>query len=135
MTDQRRAQLEHMAREAFTQLGKMTPEGIDRAVACCTEDVHVEWPFGPPPPLKGRAAFREFANANAMQFDIRLEHLHVDVDQGVTVITGSSSGTNPRTNLPYANRYVILCKFKSDLIAEWYEYLNPIPVLKSAGLM
>ena len=133
MSADRKQKLEEIARYVLTSSAQMNADGFDKVLACCTDDIFLEWPFGPPPPLRGKAAIREFLLANTMDFEVTTEDVFVDAEKGVTVTTASSKGRNPRTGQPYTNRYVLLYKFRGDLIAEWYEYLNPIAVMEAAG--
>ena len=128
-----RDQLEERARFIFDSCSKMTPEGFDAGLAHCADDIFTEWPFGPPAPIEGKAALREFLLANTMDFEVTVEHVYVDEKNQVTAATGRSKGKNPRTGLPYSNRYILLFKWRDGLVTEWYEYLDPIQVLKSAG--
>src|SRR4051794_40343824 len=90
MVDLTREQLESTARHVFASCSKMTPEGFEQGLACCADDIYMEWPFGPPPPLKGKSACREFLLANVMDFEVTVEEVFVDEERQVTVATGRS---------------------------------------------
>ena len=134
MDRERYLQLDRIARHAFEQIGRMTVDGLDSALADCTDDILMDWPFGPAERLDGRAAIKTFLRANTVEgFELNLEDVFVDPVRDVAILTANSRGHNQRTGKDYANRYVFLLKFRDDLICEWHEYLNPIAVLEAFG--
>jgi uncharacterized protein len=134
MGDSSRDEMLAVVRAIWAAAPEMTPGSVDAMLSYCAEDMVMEWPFGPPKTCHSKAEARAFLVASLVAFDEFVnEGLYCDEGKQTVIATGYSSGRNPRTDKPYANRYVLVFHFRDGLIDVWQEYLNPIAVLAAFG--
>jgi ketosteroid isomerase-like protein len=121
--------LAHLGRKEF-----------DAFEACLTPDLVQEWPYLPlpsmPERLEGARAVRALFETGMSDFDgynYSIQAIHDLVDPNTVIAEYSSDSFYRRRQVPYANRYISVLKFRSGKLAYWSEYVNPL-IIKEALL-
>jgi ketosteroid isomerase-like protein len=107
---------------------------IDALVALMTPDIHYEIPFLERPlVIDGREAVRNFLEAAqgmfaAISYDVT--RMLVDEAEQAVIVEMRSDRTILPDKYRYANRYVLIFTVRNGLIADFQEYLNPLPAAR-----
>ena len=98
----------------------------------CSDDFVLELPYaGPPQTVTGKDAVRAYLAPALATFSMHLDitRLVNCLDPDVLIAEYTSEGHVTTTNKPYANSYIAIVQFRSDLICAQREYYNPEPAL------
>ena len=121
-------------------LGHLGRKEFDAFEACLAPDLVQEWPYLPLPNMPervvGARTVRTLFETGMSDFDgynYRIHTIHDLVDPNTVIAEYSSDSFYHRRQVPYANRYISVLKFRSGKLAYWSEYVNPL-IIKEALL-
>ena len=114
-------------------LGHLGRKEFDAFEACLAPDMVQEWPYRPlpsmPERLVGARAVRELMETGMSDFDAynySVGQIHDLVDPHTVIAEYSSNSFYRRGQVPYANRYISVLRFRDGKLVYWSEYVNPL---------
>ena len=121
-------------------LGHLGRKEFDAFAQCIAEDLVQEWPYLPlasmPHVLQGRQALLEVMQRGMADFDpydYQIDAVHELLDPDTLIAEYRSNSIYRPKQLPYANRYISVLRFRDGQLAHWVEYVNPL-IIKEAML-
>ncbi|WP_332817701.1 nuclear transport factor 2 family protein [Sphingopyxis sp.] len=114
----------------------VTGKDYDNWGPMIAEDAQFLKPFHPPGFPKKTAGRTDWVNTARESFKVIEEFHWIDLDLHNTdepsVVYGTAKSTAKLSGgRTYENEYVLIVKFEGGLVKEFWEYLDPLPVMES----
>lgn len=120
-------------------ISQLREGGVANIGPLLSEQVVMELPFAPagvPKSVSGRSAVLNalgFIDQHFERFRINVHEAYVTADHDTVILECTAVGIYRIAAPVYQNRYVIVFRFRDDVVVQWREFFNPYQVIQTGS--